>query len=316
MTLTVIIIFSTLIFTIIFPYAFNILKLKDQKKIEAPSEGLHVKLSKGRIYYRYHEPKNVSSEDLIVLVHGFSTPSFVWNGILQDLLATGNRVLSYDHYGRGFSDRPKESYSLKFYVDTLEELLDNLEETSDIHIVGYSMGGPISAMFSHQNKEKIKSLNLIAPAGYIPEPHWTTKLFLKPIIGEYFFTSFPSVYKKISASETKSSNDPKAINEKEFEGYFTHQTLYSGFTDALLSTARNFNMTDSSEAYKKIGSSQIPSQVIWGSLDRVVPISGFEGLKRDIPQIILREIKEGTHDITYRQPSQVGKFLYDFISKK
>ena len=74
-------------------------------------------------------------------------------------------------------------------------------------------------------------------------------------------------------------------------------------------------MTDSSEAYKKVGSSQIPSQVIWGSLDGVVPKSGFEYLKRDIPQIILREIKEGTHDITYRQPSQVGKFLYDFISK-
>ena len=54
MTLTVIIIFGTLIFTIIFPYAFSILKLKDQKKIVAPSEGLHVKLSKGRIYYRYH----------------------------------------------------------------------------------------------------------------------------------------------------------------------------------------------------------------------------------------------------------------------
>ena len=313
MTLSVLIIFGTLTI-ILFPYVFNILKLENPKKIKIPAEGHHAQLSKGRVYYRWHEPKNLSSDDVIVLVHGFSTPSFVWNGVMQDLLSTGKKVLSYDHFGRGFSDRPKEKYSLKFYVDTLEELLISLKVTNELHIVGYSMGGPISASFAHQNKKKIKTLSLIAPAGYIPEPHWVMKLFMQPIVGDYFFKAFPSIYKNISASETKSSNDPKAINDKEFEKYFTYQTLFSGFTDALLSTARNFNMTDSSESFKKIGRDGIKTQVIWGSLDGIVPISGIKGLKRDVPQILFKEIKEGTHDITYRQPTEVGKYLSDFIS--
>jgi pimeloyl-ACP methyl ester carboxylesterase len=72
-------------------------------------------------------------------------------------------------------------------------------------------------------------------------------------------------------------------------------------------------MTDSSDAFKKIGKDKINTQVIWGDLDGVVPISGYEILKNDVPQVHFREIKEGTHDITYRQPTEVAKYLFDFI---
>ncbi len=315
MTLTALTIFITVIVLISFPYIFNILKLKNPNKIKIPSYGNQASLSKGKIFYRWHEPKELLSDEIIVLVHGFATPSFVWNGIMEDLLSTGRRVLSYDHFGRGYSDRPKEKYSINFYVDTLEELLTLLKVSEDLHLIGYSMGGPISALFCHRNKQKVKTLNLIAPAGYIPEPHWAMKLFIMPIIGDYLFNAFPLIHKNISASETENSDDPKAIGKEEFENYFLQQTLYRGFTDSLLSTARNFNMTDSSEAFKKIGLDRINTLVIWGTHDGICPISGLEKLKLDIPEIIFKEIKDGTHDITYRQPSEVGKYLSDFINK-
>ena len=315
MTLTALTIFITVIVLISFPYIFNTLKLKNPNKIKIPPYGNQVFLSKGKIFYCWHEPRELSSDEIIVLVHGFATPSFVWNGIIEDLLSTGRRVLSYDHFGRGYSDRPKEKYSINFYVDTLEELLTLLNVSEDLHLIGYSMGGPISALFSHRNKQKVKTLNLIAPAGYIPDPHWAMKLFIMPIVGDYLFNAFPLIYKNISASETENSDDPKAIGKEEFENYFLQQTLYRGFTDSLLSTARNFNMTDSSEAFKKIGLDRINTQVIWGTHDGICPISGLEKLKLDIPEIIFKEIKDGTHDITYRQPSEVGKYLSDFINK-
>ena len=315
MTLTALTIFITVIVLISFPYIFNTLKLKNPNKIKIPPYGNQVFLSKGKIFYCWHEPRELSSDEIIVLVHGFATPSFVWNGILEDLLSTGRRVLTYDHFGRGYSDRPKEKYNINFYVDTLEELLTLLKVSEDLHLIGYSMGGPISALFSHRNKRKIKTLNLIAPAGYIPEPHWAMKLFIMPIVGDYLFKAFPLIYKNISASETEHSDDPKAIGKEEFENHFLQQTLYRGFIDSLLSTARNFNMTDSSEAFKKIGLDRINTQVIWGTHDGICPISGLEKLKLDIPEIIFKEIKDGTHDITYRQPSEVGKYLSDFINK-
>ena len=103
------------------------LKTKDLKKIRLenlPSAGDWAKLSKGNIYYRWHEPKEKNGQT-IVMVHGFSTPSFVWNGLLSGLLNKGFSILVYDHYGRGFSERPITKYSLNFYVETLKELISH-----------------------------------------------------------------------------------------------------------------------------------------------------------------------------------------------
>ena len=301
---------------VLFPYIYNTLKLKNPVDMEIPLDGDIANLSNGKIYYRWHVPEIINNDEIIILVHGFSTPSFVWNGILEDLLSTGRKVLVYDHFGRGFSDRPNVEYSLDFYVSTLEELILNLKIKNKINIVGYSMGGPIAANFASQNNEEIKSLSLIAPAGYISKPPSYLKIFTYPIIGDYIFRAFPSVFKSISASETSYSDDPKSINEEEFTNLFMNQTLYKGFTDALLSTIRNFDMTDTSSLYKKVDNLKIKTSVIWGAQDKVVPISGYDELKKDIPLVAFNKIEDGTHDITYRQPTQVGAFLKNFIENQ
>jgi pimeloyl-ACP methyl ester carboxylesterase len=72
-------------------------------------------------------------------------------------------------------------------------------------------------------------------------------------------------------------------------------------------------MANASNIYKNIDNFKIKSLVIWGAEDKVVPISGLEELQKDISYIFFKEIKEGTHDITYRQPTQVGSFLKEFI---
>ena len=75
MTLTALTIFITLIVLISFPYIFNTLKLKNPNKIKIPSHGNQASLSKGKIFYRWHEPRELLSDEIIVLVHGFATPS-------------------------------------------------------------------------------------------------------------------------------------------------------------------------------------------------------------------------------------------------
>ena len=113
--------FGILILGIFAPYW---LKTKDLKKISSknlPSDGHWAQLSKGNIYYRWHHPEQKNGQT-IVMVHGFSTPSFVWNGLLDGLLNKGYSILVYDHYGRGFSERPRTKYSLDFYVETLKNL--------------------------------------------------------------------------------------------------------------------------------------------------------------------------------------------------
>jgi len=42
----------------------------------------------------------------VALVHGFSVPYYVWDPTAPELARAGFRVLRYDLYGRGYSDRP------------------------------------------------------------------------------------------------------------------------------------------------------------------------------------------------------------------
>ena len=58
---------------------------------------------------------------------------------------------------------------------------------------------------------------------------------------------------------------------------------------------------------------KIPTLAIWGKLDGVVPYDGSLLLKKSIPQVKLETIDEGTHDITYRQPTQVGEAMKTFL---
>ena len=72
---------------------------------------------------------------------GFSVPYYIWDPTFKALTDAGFRVLRYDYYGRGFSDRPDVPYTQAFYVRQLAELLDSLKITDSIDLVGLSLGG-------------------------------------------------------------------------------------------------------------------------------------------------------------------------------
>ena len=68
--------------------------------------------------------------------------------------------------------------------------------------------------------------------------------------------------------------------------------------------------------YKNVGNLDIPTFVVWGKVDGVVPYSASLNLKECIPHSELLTIEEGTHDITYRQPTEVGTAINNFLLTK
>ena len=63
----------------------------------------------------------------VILVHGFSTPKFVWEPITPFLVAAGYQVIAFDHLGRGFSERPQVRYDAQLYRSELADLIDGLQ---------------------------------------------------------------------------------------------------------------------------------------------------------------------------------------------
>ena len=295
------------------PYFYSSIKLKNPSKIIKPDYGKFAKLKNGNIFYQEFISDNPIGQ-IVVLVHGFSTPSIVWKGIIPYLTDAGYDVIAYDHYGRGFSARPKVDYTKNFYISTLLELIDYLKIEQKVHLIGYSMGGPIVGYFTRENPNKVESVNFIAPAGYMfkrnSKPNFYLKILSIPFVSKYISIVFPSLmYGGGSSIELTTEEDENRLSQDELNKIYKEQMKYEGFTRSLLSTAKNFNLFNTQKMYQELGEMKINASVIWGNADEIVPFDGLSYLKTDYPNINFEVIENGHHDITYALPSIVGKFF-------
>ena len=306
--------FAFLILSIILlPYIYSSIKLKNPIKIIKPEYGKFAELKNGNIFYQEFASDNPTGQ-IVILVHGFSTPSIVWKGIIPYLTDAGYDVIAYDHYGRGFSARPKVDYTKDFYISTLLELIDNLKIEQKVHLVGYSMGGPIVGYFTNENPNKVESVNFIAPAGYMFKRKSQSNFYLKllniPFVSKYISVVFPSLmYGGNSSIELTTEEDKNRLSQDELNRVYKEQMKYEGFTRSLISTANNFNLFNTQKMYQELGKKKINASVIWGNEDEIVPIDGLNHLISDYPGINYEVVENGHHDLTYALPSIVGNFL-------
>ena len=311
---------SLILFSLFIIYFYFALKLIDPNKISIPESGNFADLKNGKLYYRWFSPETENGQ-ILVLVHGFSTPSVVWEGLLSYLLEEGFKVLVYDHYGRGYSSRPKVKYTKDLFVDSLDELIEHQQINQKINLVGYSMGGPIVAGFAEKHIEKVRSVSFIAPAGYMSlSVPWYQKLFYRfltmPMIRQFIGVVAPSIFYGGNATLTLSTlEDEKHVPQERLNEIYREQMKYEGFTRSLLSTIKNFNLFQDKSSFKDIGNSEIPCSVIWGTSDETVSFDGYEEMQKDFDNLYSTVIENGFHDITYSMPTRVARHLLSFLKQ-
>ena len=297
------------------PYFIKTSSLKTISETDIPEVGGWAPLVQGNLYYRWYEPE-ISNNEIVVLVHGFSTPHFVWDGMKEFLVDAGYKVLVYDHFGRGFSERPSVVYDQDLYVESLKGLLDYQNISQSVHLVGYSMGGPVVGYFTQQYPDSVKSISFIAPAGLMKEDS-VSRIAIMPVVGDWFWQVFGKwLYFREVRNEATSSDDSVGLSESKFVKKYSVQMKYKGLIEALLSTVRNFNFFNAKRMFDKVGDLKIPTITIWGTDDGVVPFAGSSELMQSIPHSELKIINEGKHDIAYANPSVVGNTILEFLDKQ
>ena len=287
---------------------FPILTAENRSQAQADSTAFSfVELGEGIIHYRAEGPEQAPT---VVLIHGFSTPSFVWEDYFAPLTKAGYRVVSFDNYGRGFSDRPDGNYSADRTDGLLIELLDHLNITRPVHLVGYSMGGATAAVFTQRHPTKVRTLSLIAPAGTGKTSLVQNALAL-PVLGEIVMATLgPRIVGNATLTAAAESPDPEA-----FVTSFNVQTSFAGYYDALLSTLRHYPLTGAEPSFQAIGQTNLPVQLIWGEADDRVAFAQAEPMLGLLPQAILHSFPEIGHDITFSQVDLVAPLLLTFIEE-
>ncbi|TDU02024.1 alpha-beta hydrolase superfamily lysophospholipase [Streptomyces sp. 846.5] len=111
-----------------------------------------------------------------VLLHGLLTDSLAsfYFTLAPALSAAGVEVLMYDQRGHGRSGRPPTGYRLEQFVDDLEALLDRLELTGPVHLLGNSFGGTVAFGLAARRPEQVVSI--LAVESEPASPAWAAKL--------------------------------------------------------------------------------------------------------------------------------------------
>jgi len=276
--------------------------------IRAGLPGMFIQLEDGVVHYELLGPEN---GDLVVLVHGFSVPYYVWDPTVKDLVNAGFQVLRYDLYGRGYSDRPQAEYNLDFFVRQLYQLTEIVTMNKPFHLVGLSMGGPIAAAYANQFSEHVLSLSLFAPE-VLPVSTGSIFPMSVPLLGEWMMKVYMvPVY--LPQSQAEDFFNPGIA--PDWESRYREQLKYKGFWQAILSTIRNLPKMNALKEYEQIGRSGLPVLVVWGEEDRSVSYEAILQALQAMPQSDYLQVPEAGHLVHFEKAENVNQKLLEFIGK-
>ena len=118
-----------------------------------------VKLSDGITSYKDIGDKN---NKVIVLVHGATFGSLAYEEYVNVFIENNYRVITYDQYGRGYSDRVHSNVSIELMEKQLKELINHCE-VEDVILYGVSFGAAVVAKYAANNPENVSFIGYQVP---------------------------------------------------------------------------------------------------------------------------------------------------------
>lgn len=269
--------------------------------------GSFIQLPNGITHY---ELDGNESGAVVVLVHGFSVPYFIYDPTFQFLTQSGFRVLRYDLFGRGYSDRPYVDYNLELFAGQLADLLDALRLSRPVNLIGLSLGGLIASAFTVRHPERVNKLVLIDPAG-------VRSIALTPLLKAAKIPFVAEAILSLVGSAAFIQNiardffDPQLV--EHFQAQYAVQMQYKGFKRAILSTIRSGMLDSFIRVYEALGKMDKQVLLLWGRNDHTVPLEHSQALCAAIPNIEFQVIEACGHIPHYEKPEVVNPLLLDFL---
>jgi pimeloyl-ACP methyl ester carboxylesterase len=267
-----------------------------------------VKLQDG--WTNYELLGDSSSKHTVVLIHGGTIPLCIWNAQVEALVGAGFRVLRYDQYGRGYSDRPAAVYSRDLFLRQLKGLLDTLQITEPVSLIGPSFGGAVSVNFASHYPERVRSILLVSPAlnllnsdsplaGYI-------KVLRTPVLGKTLYKLF--VRKKLIA---RGRSLVPGGSGSLCDSTFVKQFYCKGTEHSFFSMFKSDAYGDYREETRKTAKSVKNILILRGKEDKDITESMVKELRDDLPGVEYVEIEKSGHN----PGSDAAKVFNEMVNK-
>lgn len=223
----------------------------------------------------------------VLLLHGSPGSRAELNDLALSL-SDDYRTIAPDLPGFGRSQSKVPDYSIAAHADYAAQLLDRLE-VREVHVVGFSMGGGVALELTRRGDERIRSLTLLASIG--------AQEF--ELFGDYHLNH--------------------AVHGAQLAALWAVHRLtpHFGLLDgSLLSVpyARNFFDTDQRPLRAALRDLDVPTLILHGETDSLVPVGAAREHHRLIPQSDLVVYPRG-HFIAFRDPALVARDLREFFRR-
>jgi pimeloyl-ACP methyl ester carboxylesterase len=218
----------------------------------------------------------------IVLLHGTASSLHTWEGWVAALRKT-RRVITLDLPGFGLTGPfagayARDDYRGDAYARFVIDLLDQWQ-LKRVALGGNSLGGEIAWRVASVAPERVERLILVDAAGYdsapgsVPVGFLIARIPLLNRIGEHLLP-----LALVASSVTSVYGDPSRVTEALVDRHF-ELTLREGNRRAL---GLRMQQLEAGEHVERLKSLTLPTLILWGGRDRLIPPETAQRFATDI----------------------------------
>ena len=250
----------------------------------------------------------------MILLHGGGGSIEVWVYTVREL-AQHYRVFAFDMVGTGLSDKPVVPYSLDYQLQFVSKFLDILD-IQQASFIGHSMGGSIALKLALESPERVQKLGLISSFGLGREID----------IYDRLLAAFPAIANLIPPSRSgvrwvlnSCVHNPKSVPEEWVEIGFQRFNL-PGQREALMSlltTNLDFwgvRREVFSPIVQQLEHIKVPTLVIWGKQDSIIPVAHAYVASQKIPNASLHIFERCGHWPQVEYPKEFNHLVSEFLA--
>jgi pimeloyl-ACP methyl ester carboxylesterase len=246
----------------------------------------------------------------VLCLHGLGARADRWKTTLPALAAQGYDAYAIDLPGHGFASKGVQiPASIPALADFVSKFCDTMG-WMDLHLIGTSLGGHIAAYLALHDPKRFRSLVLVGSLGLIPIGPEVGQM-IRNSVGQtsreriaakiaMVFANADVVGPEFLEEEFQINNSRGACESFEALGNYIAQGLDTHVVGPQLAQLE-----------------QRPAiMLVWGALDKVVPLSVGQQAKSLLPGVELVEIAGAGHAPYMEQPAIFQNAVRNFFAGK
>jgi len=257
------------------------------------------------------------SGPVVLFIHGILGSQRQW-ARLVDEVDDYHRVVVPDLFGHGESDKPLGDYSLSAHAATMRDLLDHLG-IERVTLVGHSLGGGIAMQFFYLFPERVERLVLVSSGGLGREVNLVLRSATLPGAAQVLsvLASAPVVsqVEALAHGASKLGWRPGSDLSAIWRGFSSLGDR--GSRSAFLATTRAVidigGQTISAHDHLE-GALPIPTLIVWGSKDRMIPLAHALSVQSALPDCRVEVFDGAGHFPHLDDPNRFARVLRDFVA--